>query len=62
MAGDLWSAPVPASDAELDRMPLPADVRVGNTVFRKGTPLLRLVAQHRELYRQVYNKDEGRLV
>jgi hypothetical protein len=55
---DLWSAPRPATDAELEAVKLPCDVAVGSTVFRKGTSLLALVGQHRELYRQIYNKGD----
>jgi hypothetical protein len=60
MAGqpDLWTAPRPASDEELNQHTLPVDVRVGNTVFRSGTPLLLIVNQHRALYAQVYKSKE----
>lgn len=53
-----WSAPRPASDQELEKYPLPVDVKVGGTVFRAGTPLLALVNQHRAIYAQLYSKGE----
>jgi hypothetical protein len=49
-----WASPDPAADDELRRHPLPCDVQVGNTVFRKGTALLLLVEHHRALYGRVY--------
>lgn len=53
-----WQAPRPATDAELQQHTLPCDVQVGRSVFRAGTPLLAIVAQHRELYARVYPKGE----
>lgn len=45
---------MPATDAELARIPLPVDVRIGLTQFRKGTPLLAMVNQHRAFYGLLY--------
>lgn len=49
-----WDRPRPASDEELQKHTLPCDVQVGSTIFRAGTPLLAIVAQHRALYAQLY--------
>lgn len=46
-----------ASDAELQNHKLPCDVRVGDTIYRKGVPLLALVQLARTYHRQLYKGD-----
>lgn len=54
----LWSAPQPLSDTELEKLKLPGDVRVGDTVFRKGVSMLTLVNQHRAMWRKLQEKGD----
>lgn len=50
----LWTAPLPLTDAELDKLKLPGDIRVGDTLFRKGVSMLTMINQHRAMWRRLH--------
>lgn len=57
----LWTAPQPLTDAELERLKLAGDIRVGDVVFRKGVSMLYLVNHHRQMWRKLH-EPKGDLV